>query len=140
MEQTDTALETAKVNVQIFTKTIEETKRKSPELAHLLDPMAEQAKEIKAAINQGLKYKKQLEEEKKRQENFTQVRTALEEWINLHEADIREKPYLISRNGKNYTLNEILHEIRMQTNIGKEIEKNIIMLTIDLLARNKERL
>ena len=69
-----------------------------------------------------------------------QVGPALEEWINLHSEEMKNIPYIFSRNGKTYTLNELLQEIRMQTEFGKQMEKNILMLTIDLLARNKERL
>jgi DNA-binding NtrC family response regulator len=69
-----------------------------------------------------------------------QVETALEDWINLHKEDIKNKPYLIAKNGKTYTLNDMLNEIRMQTLFGRQIEKDILMLTIDLIARNKEKL
>lgn len=47
---------------------------------------------------------------------------------------------LIQANGKQYTLNEILYEVRMQTETGQKLEKDLIMLTIDLLLRNKENL
>ncbi|MBN2285108.1 MAG: response regulator [Tissierellales bacterium] len=69
-----------------------------------------------------------------------QIGTALEEWINLHEEEIKERPYMVFKNGNSYSLNQILHEIRMQTPLGKEFEKGISMLTIELITRNKEKL
>jgi hypothetical protein len=52
----------------------------------------------------------------------------------------REKPYLLTRSGQSYSLNQILQEIRLQTEFGKGMERNILNLTIDLLARQKEQL
>ena len=47
---------------------------------------------------------------------------------------------MVSSSGESYTLEEVLKEIRLQTDFGKEITKNINKLTIDLLMRNKEKL
>jgi len=69
-----------------------------------------------------------------------QVASELEEWINIHHEEEKEKPYMISKDGKSHSLKQLLTEIRKQTPLGKEIEKDIVMLTIDLLARNKEKL
>ena len=69
-----------------------------------------------------------------------QVASELEEWINIHSEEEKEKPYMISKDGTSHSLKQLLTEIRKQTPLGKEIEKDIVMLTIDLLARNKEKL
>jgi len=65
---------------------------------------------------------------------------AIEEWIEIQEKDERMKPYLITaKNGKTYTLNQILEEIRKQTPFGMEFAKDLNMLTIDLLLRGKKQ-
>lgn len=70
----------------------------------------------------------------------SRVDGALEQWINLHTEDEKKAPYILSRNGKSYTLNQILEEIRHQTDLGREIEKDILMLAIDMLARGKKNI
>jgi DNA-binding NtrC family response regulator len=68
------------------------------------------------------------------------VSIALEEWINAHSSEQKKKPYMYTLDGKEYSLNDILHEVRLQSNIGRYFAKNITKLTIDLLTRNKEAL
>lgn len=70
----------------------------------------------------------------------TRVDSALEQWIVLHPEQERNIPYILTRDGRSYTLNDILAEIRLQTEFGMETEKNILMLTIDMLARGKKNL
>jgi len=70
----------------------------------------------------------------------TRVDSALEQWINSHSEADRERPYLTTRTGKVYTLTQILDEIRLQTPYGQEMEGNILMLAIDLLARGKKEI
>ncbi len=68
-----------------------------------------------------------------------QVDSVIEEWISKHSPTEREKPYLSTKEGKVYTLNDVLKEIRHQTEFGKKMQKNIMLLTIDLLARGKKQ-
>jgi DNA-binding NtrC family response regulator len=68
------------------------------------------------------------------------ISIALEEWILAHSDEQKEKPYLLTVDGRQLSLNEILSEIRMQTETGKYFSKNLSKLTIDLLTRNKEKL
>jgi len=68
------------------------------------------------------------------------VDSALEQWIYLHTDSEKVAPYLHSREGKTYTLNQILEEIRLQTNFGKEMEKDILLLAIDMLSRGKKKI
>lgn len=70
----------------------------------------------------------------------TSIEGALEEWIAIQDADDLDKPYLITANGRAYTLNDLLKEIRLQTPFGTQVQKDLLMLTIDLLIRNKEQL
>jgi DNA-binding NtrC family response regulator len=66
-----------------------------------------------------------------------QVAAALEDWISLHPEEKKKKPYIIAKDGKSYTLNDILREIRNRTPQGIDFEKKMIMLVIDMLARSK---
>jgi len=68
------------------------------------------------------------------------VDAVLEDWILQQDHEKRSKPYLKTQDGKVYTLNEILDSIRHQTDIGKQMEKNILKLAVNLLTRQKTRL
>jgi hypothetical protein len=65
---------------------------------------------------------------------------ALEQWIGSHTEQEKNEPYLTTRDGHTYSLNQILYEIRLQSPFGMEIEKNILMLAIDMLARGKKQI
>lgn len=66
--------------------------------------------------------------------------SVLEQWVNRHSADERIKPFIATRSGRIYNLNDLLSEIRQKTELGKDMEKKMIYLTIDLLARGKEKI
>lgn len=68
------------------------------------------------------------------------VSIALEEWILSHSEEQKEKPFILTVDGKQLSLNELLNEIRMQSSTGKYFSRNLSKLTIDLLTRNKEKL
>lgn len=63
----------------------------------------------------------------------------IEDWIIAKEED-KDKPIYITSDGHSYSLNDILKEIRLQTNVGKSFSKKLNSLTIDLLLRKKENL
>ena len=63
----------------------------------------------------------------------------IEDWIIQKDED-KDKPVYITSNGKQYSLNDILKEIRLQTEVGKDFSRRLNSLTIDLLLRNKENL
>lgn len=63
----------------------------------------------------------------------------IEDWIIENEED-KDKPIYVSTDGKSYSLNDILKEIRSQTEIGKEFAVKLNALTIDLLLRGKKEL
>ncbi len=67
------------------------------------------------------------------------ISIALEEWILSHSQEQMEKPYMHTIEGKKLSLKDILKEIRLQSEIGKDFSKNLSKLTIDLLTRNKEK-
>lgn len=68
------------------------------------------------------------------------VSIALEDWISTHTEEDKNKPYMLSVDGKELTLNNILKEIRLESDIGKSFSRKLSKLTIDLLTRNKEKL
>ncbi len=68
------------------------------------------------------------------------ISIALEEWILCHSEEQKQKPFILTVNDRQLSLNELLYEIRMQSTIGKSFSKKLSKLTIDLLTRNKEKL
>lgn len=70
----------------------------------------------------------------------SRVDAVLERWILNQQQDTSNEPYIVSTNGKTFSLNNILSEIRSQSEFGKQLERNIIQLTVDLLARGKKQL
>jgi len=70
----------------------------------------------------------------------TRVDSVLEQWISKRPNNERKRPYLTTRSGETYSLNDLIIEIRKETNLGKKIEKGIIQLAIDLLSKGNEKL
>ena len=68
------------------------------------------------------------------------VDAVLEDWITKQSEEKRAKPYLKTKDGKTYSLDDILESIRKQTAIGKQMERNILKLAVDLLTRQKTKL
>jgi DNA-binding NarL/FixJ family response regulator len=68
----------------------------------------------------------------------TDIASALEEWIEANPESLRGAPYLTISDGKSYTLNDILAEIRQDTSDGRKFLQRLMKLTVDLVARNKE--
>jgi hypothetical protein len=46
---------------------------------------------------------------------------------------------LTTTTGETYTLKDILREIRQQSAFGQKMERNIMMLAVDLLTRGKKQ-
>lgn len=67
------------------------------------------------------------------------VDSILEQWVNNHPEEEREQIYL-KTSSKEYSLNDILQEIRQQTDFGKGLERKILLLAVDLLTRGKKDL
>jgi len=64
----------------------------------------------------------------------------LEQWIFSHSEEKQNELYLSTTSGQTYTLKDILTEIRNQTDFGRRMERNILMLAIDLLTRGKKQI
>lgn len=73
------------------------------------------------------------------QQLSVRVDCVLEQWISNHSEDKQNEPYLTTSSGETYTLKGVLNEIRQQTDFGRKIERNIMMLAIDLLTRGKKQ-
>ncbi len=69
----------------------------------------------------------------------TNLDNTIEDWIIQKDED-KDIPVFISSDGNSFSLNEILHEIRTQSEIGKSFSRRLNELTIDLLLRKKENL
>lgn len=65
---------------------------------------------------------------------------ALKAYINRHSPDEQNTPYLLVNGGKSYTLSELLTQIEGRTAVGLEMAQSIVALTVDLLARGREKL
>ncbi|MEY4903275.1 MAG: hypothetical protein RLZZ292_1090 [Bacteroidota bacterium] len=64
----------------------------------------------------------------------------LEEWILRHERFTREKPYIRNEKGENLSLNDVLNEIRKDTDFGRAMSSNIISTAISMLQRDIDKL
>jgi len=62
---------------------------------------------------------------------------AFEEWVNSKEKSKREVPYLLTLDNKSFSLNDLLKEVMLQTNLGQETLKDLKMAVVDLLIRKK---
>ena len=65
---------------------------------------------------------------------------ALEEWILRHERFKREKAYIKHADGKEYSLNDVLSEIRKDTDFGRKMTTNIISTAISMLQNDINKL
>ena len=63
----------------------------------------------------------------------------IEDWIIEKDQD-KDTPIFFTSNGLSLSLNDVLREIRNQSEIGKSFSRKLNELTIDLLLRGKERL
>ena len=68
------------------------------------------------------------------------VDCTLEQWITNHSDDEQNEPYLTTSTGTKLTLKDVLKEIRQQTDLGQKLERNIMMLAVDILTRGKKHL
>ena len=73
------------------------------------------------------------------QQLSVRVDCMLEQWISNHSEDKQNEPYLTTTSGETFTLKDVLREIRQQTAFGQKMERNIMMLAVDLLTRNKKQ-
>ncbi len=70
----------------------------------------------------------------------SRVDCVLEQWIAKRPKEEKLKPYLTTRSGKVYTLDNLIVEIRKETEIGKRLEKGILQLAIEQLTKEGKQL
>jgi DNA-binding NtrC family response regulator len=68
----------------------------------------------------------------------TSIDVAIEQW--LEKQDEKDNIMLATKSGKSYSANQLIEEIRKQTDEGKHLVNNINKLTLDLLFRGKEQI
>lgn len=67
------------------------------------------------------------------------IMNSIEDWI-IESPEDKDKNVYFSTEGEAYSLNDILFEVRNETEIGMDFEQKLNSLTIDLLLRGKEKL
>ena len=67
----------------------------------------------------------------------TKLDCVLEQWILNHPEELLNKPYITTSDKGVMSLNDVLVEIRNQSDFGKTVERNLMVLTIDLFTRGK---
>ncbi len=65
------------------------------------------------------------------------VDCALENWVLRFSPEKRDLPFMKTKEGI-FSLNQLLHEIRIQSTAGRRIEKNILDSAIELLEQDKQ--
>ena len=66
------------------------------------------------------------------------VAKAIEEWLEAQ--DNKDQVMIYHGNGNSYTPADLIEEIRQQTDVGQEIQENMLKLTIDLIFRTVEKI
>ncbi len=69
----------------------------------------------------------------------TSLDNIIEDWI-IQKPEDKNIPVFFTANGVSLSLNQILYEIRNQTDLGKSFSKKLNQLTIHLLLRKLEKL
>ncbi|MDF0716945.1 hypothetical protein PY092_12355 [Muricauda sp. 334s03] len=70
----------------------------------------------------------------------TRVDCVLEQWIAKRPKEEREKPFLTTRSGETYTLDDLIIEIRKESELGQRLEKGILQLAIEQLTNGDKKL
>lgn len=65
------------------------------------------------------------------------IDAVIEDWIFRHPVEKRNQVILKTKDGRTYTMNELLQSIRQQTEVGITFEKNLLKLAIELFSRQK---
>lgn len=68
------------------------------------------------------------------------IDSVIEEWIMNHPPEKRDQTLVKFKDGKTYSMNEVLESIRKQTSIGIDFEKSLLKLAIELFSRQKIKL
>lgn len=66
------------------------------------------------------------------------VDAAIEDWLVAN--SLNEDKLILITETSQYTLRQILYEIRMETSVGRDFVKKVNNLTIELIMKNKEKI
>lgn len=69
----------------------------------------------------------------------SRIDCAIEQWIMRYKGN-KNQPYITSKSGKSYSLRDVLNEVRLQTDFGKELERGMIKIALYFLTNNEERI
>lgn len=61
----------------------------------------------------------------------------IEEWIMNHPLEKRSQPLVKFKDGRVFSMDEVLSSIRKQTQLGLDFEKSLLKLSIELFSRQK---
>ncbi len=68
------------------------------------------------------------------------IDSVIEEWIMKHPPEKRNQPLVKLKDGRSYSMNEVLESIRKKTPVGIDFEKSLLKLSIELFSRQKLKL
>jgi hypothetical protein len=68
------------------------------------------------------------------------IDSVIEEWIMKHPEEKRNQPLVKLKDGRSFSMNEVLASIRQQTPIGIDFEKSLLKMSIELFSRQKLKL
>lgn len=68
-----------------------------------------------------------------------QVDAVIEDWILRHNAEQRAQPFIKTKDGRSYTMDELLNSIRLREEVGIDFERSLLKLAIDIYARQKTK-
>jgi DNA-binding NtrC family response regulator len=68
----------------------------------------------------------------------TRIDCLLEQWISRRSESERRKPIIKDPNGRMLSLDDLMVEIRTQTEVGVSIRKGILRIAIDLITKGAE--
>lgn len=66
-----------------------------------------------------------------------QIDAVIEDWILRHPVEKRTQALIKTKDGREYSMNDILDSIRQQTTIGINFEKDLLRLAIEMFSRQK---
>lgn len=69
----------------------------------------------------------------------TKIDCVLEQWVLDHPEESQDRSFVVVGD-KSYTLKDMLHEIRSQSEFGRDLENKLLNLTIHLLTRGKKNI
>lgn len=90
-----------------------------------------------AILNQDLAMFKEIEEYLKSQPDNL-IAEAMEEWVKSQDKNKIDNPLIIG--AKSYSMRQVLDEIRQRSTFGISFMKDVLNLTIDLIARGKRKI